>query len=654
MIPKRPLVWFVAILITTVAFAHTTPEMDGVRLALHTFAHGLLNTDANMLASVLHDDLRTNDGRDKDGFLESIEGKIIEVPATKVLLKYALHEHVGEDVRVSPVVMFQSGGIEKASMSLTLRQVDKEWKIVQISTGLPLPDELGDVVLPEQYELHNVRVRLWDDSTGQPTHARIHVSDGKGEYWPPEGHQKNIPRGWREDIGGDVVIDKKTYAYVRPDFTLPVAEGSYTIEVMRGIEYEPLSMKFAVTASKVPELDLKLKRWSNVRQEGWYSGDTHVHFLDPGNAILEARGEDLNIVNILATKWVELITDVEHFTGGPDPVSEKEHIVYVNEETRHGFLGHTVLLNLKKLVYPLTWGTEDEGVLGGIDYPSMAKQADKAHAQGGFVSWAHFPTPKGEVAIDIALGKIDSVDLMTWGDAFGQDSTRPPASKTWYRFLNCGFRVPATGGTDKMWNSQVVGIPRTYVKVDAPFSYQGWLEGVRAGRTFVTTGPILTFSAGSKGLGETINAKGSDVITVRADVRSRIPVDKIEIVQGGTIVAVKENKKKSRELSFETKVTVGESSWIAARAYGSILLPYQSSRYVRREGIPLMAHTSPIYIDVAGKPIRSPEDATFFIKWVDEALDWVKTKANIPNVSKRQEMVDLFQQAKEVYLEQLD
>lgn len=306
-----------------------------------------------------------------------------------------------------------------------------------------------------------------------------------------------------------------------------------------------------------------------------------------------------------------------------------------------------ILSNLKRLVYPLTWGGPGEGVAGGFDYPPMARQADETHAQAGLVTWAHFPGPHGELAVDIALGKIDSIDLFTWGDAFREDSEeRPGPARTWYRFLNCGFRIPATAGTDKMYNTQIVGSVRTYVKVDGDFSYQGWIDGIRDGRTFVTTGPMLKITAGGKELGETIQVQSGSSIPVRAKVTSATPIERLEIVQGGNVVAVQGNPSGLESVVLNASITADESTWIAARAYSSKTFPYQSD-------IPLMAHTSPFYVEVPGSPLSSPEDAAFLARWCARAIKWVETQANVHEESQRNEMIALFRRAKAVYERQI-
>lgn len=51
------------------------------------------------------------------------------------------------------------------------------------------------------------------------------------------------------------------------------------------------------------ELTLRLKRWIHMNAEGWYSGDSHVHFLSTQGSHTESQGEDLNIVNLLPSQW---------------------------------------------------------------------------------------------------------------------------------------------------------------------------------------------------------------------------------------------------------------------------------------------------------------------------------------------------------------
>lgn len=42
------------------------------------------------------------------------------------------------------------------------------------------------------------------------------------------------------------------------------------------------------------------------------------------------------------------------------------------------------------------------------------------------------------------------------------------------------------------------------------------------------------------------------------------------------------------------------------------------------------AHTSPIYLDVAGQSLRSPEDAKYFIQWIERLYADVRKRNRIP------------------------
>ena len=67
-----------------------------------------------------------------------------------------------------------------------------------------------------------------------------------------------------------------------------------------------------------------------------------------------------------------------------------------------------------------------------------------------------------------------------------------------------------------------------------------------------------------------------------------------------------------------------------------------------------MAHTSPIYVGVDGKPRRSPEDARVLLGWVRDAIEWARNQARFQDPEQRREMVALFQRAERVYLKQLE
>src|SRR5262249_39486402 len=142
------------------------------------------------------------------------------------------------------------------------------------------------------------------------------------------------------------------------------------------------------------------------------------------------------------------------------------------------------------------------------DVPTNADAAERTHWQKGHVNYTH-PVQNAEkplenayaakaLPIDVALGKIDSIDL---NNAY--TATVP----TWYRLLNCGFRLPPSAGTDCFLNrifSNLPGGDRVYVHVNGPLSYAAWIDGLKAGRSFVTNGPMLELSLDGKTLGEVV------------------------------------------------------------------------------------------------------------------------------------------------------
>lgn len=453
---------------------------------------------------------------------------------------------------------------------------------------------------------------------------------------PPYGHQRDINTNWCEDIGGDLKLGDTSSDYIDGRFQIVLPVGEVFVELTKGFEYTPTRQRIQIAPGQ-RELTLEVERWTDSRADGYYTGDTHVHFLDPTTSVLEAGAEDLNIVNVLASQWGRLFTDVEHFTGALAPASTAENLVWVGTENRHHMLGHMSLLGLTEPVFPLGSGGPDEDYFGGVEEILMAEWADAAHAQGGLVVAPHFPSPHLELAADIAMGKIDAAELKYFPPRLDGHSIG-----SWYDYLNCGYRLPAVGGTDKMTNSIPVGGVRTYAHLgdDRPFTHENWLDAVRSGNTFTSTGPLLYFNAEGLAPGADIKLPdGGGTLELHAVAHSALPFTRIEIVANGHVIADAAADPGGRSATLSVKHEVGDSCWLAARCFGEIDLYHAFFNKVA-------AHTSPVYVTVGDKELFSPQVATFMLTLIEGGITYLRETATYRDAGKRERHVVFFESAR--------
>ncbi|MDA1347875.1 MAG: CehA/McbA family metallohydrolase [Chloroflexi bacterium] len=439
-----------------------------------------------------------------------------------------------------------------------------------------------------------VHVTVLDDETGKPVPCRVHFRSPEGVPYQPHGHHNQVNSNldsWHIDVGGDVRLGQITYAYIDGTSQGWLPRGDVIVDVARGFEYEPIRTKVRIEPGQ-RELTLRLKRWVNMNQRRWFSGDSHVHFLSAQGSHIESQGEDLNVVNLLQSQWGSLFTNTEEFTGAPSISRVGNNIVYVSQENRQHFLGHMILWGLKQPVMPWCSDGPSEGEIGGAMETTLSHWADEAHGQGGYVISPHFPNPNGEPATLVATGRLDAVEMIR--------STEYNHNE-YYRYLNCGYKLPLVGGTDKMSSDVPVGLYRTYVNIpdDQEFSYDNWCRNVVKGRTFLSGGPIIGFSVEGKQIGDTVDLSGPGTVEVEAWAEGTLPVHRLEIVQDGRVVASTEESGGARKLTLKASVKVNGHSWLAARCGGPgyyDMVPYHD---LWRRG--RFAHTSPIYIAVGGE-----------------------------------------------------
>ena len=508
------------------------------------------------------------------------------------------------------------------SATVTVKQGEEE--VGQVNWGDV--QEKGAVNVPRmRVELLDrgrnwVHVTVLDEDTGKPVPCRVHFRSPEGIPYQPHGHHNQVNSNlgsWHIDVGGDVRMGQITYAYIDGTCQGWLPRGEVIVDVARGFEYEPLRTRVNIEPGQ-RELTLRLKRWIHMNEAGWFSGDSHVHFLSTQGSHTESQGEDLNVVNLLQSQWGSLFTNTEEFTGKASVLQEGNNIVYITQENRQHFLGHLILLGLKEPVMPWCSDGPGEAEPGGTLEVTMSDWADQCHEQGGTVIIPHLPNPNGEPAALIATGRVDGVEMLRH---------EPFNHIEYYRYLNCGYRLPLVGGTDKMSSDVPVGIYRTYARLsdDEEFNYDNWCKNVSRGRTFHSGGPIINLTVEGNQIGDTLQMSGPGTVEVEAWAESIFPIHTLELVQAGRVVASTEDTKGTRRLELKAKVKADGHTWVAARCGGP---NYTSVKHHDGWQRGIFAHTSPVYIACGGEWWMFDNDAAqYMLTLIDGCLTYIRETA---------------------------
>jgi len=466
-----------------------------------------------------------------------------------------------------------------------------------------------------------VTIKTVERSTGKCVPVKLHLHGQFGEYLAPTDRHRIANPAWFEDYSVDFVhLDTHTCTYIPGETTVDLPLGKVYIEVSKGFEIKPVRQVVEIKAdTETIEIDVeKVLPW---REKGWVTADTHVHFLSPMSALLEGSAEGVNVVNLLASQWGELVTNVGDFDGkttwgSKEAGGDGEYVVRVGTENRQHVLGHISLLGYSgKIIAPMTTGGPDESALGDPIEILLTEWARQAHEQGGLAVLPHFPNPRAEHAASIVSGDIDGIEMTSWGNLYGGIS--PYSLSDWYRYLNCGYLVPAVGGTDKMTAATAVGTVRTYARLASgrPFDYEAWKDAIRRRETFVTYGPLMEFTADGKPMGQRISmsATGGTVDVTWQVASVTIPMTRVELVVNGEIresVAVP-----SWEAAGNWVVRVDKSSWLALLVRG---------HYADKPEI-IAAHSTPVMIEVEGSQMLAAADAVTILEQIEGALAYLDT-----------------------------
>lgn len=478
-----------------------------------------------------------------------------------------------------------------------------------------------------------------DAATGKVVPARVYVTDSNGNHY---FDRRAVVFRHRRDDEQNFSCDGQ--------FEVELPADRVTVRVERGLEYRPLVKAVDIPSGQTRGERFLLERWVNMADKGWYSGDLHGHRpLDDMKTLVLA--EDVNFGSVITRH-----NQQDYWQGKKIPeshlivVDQTHAISQFDEEVEYlgkNTTGALVFVGMKR---PIAISDSNPA------YPTLAQFADECHKAGGFVD-AEKPIWLG-VAVSAALGQIDSVGIVNnhfhprsvlacvgrWGELVpeegfeGNEGLALWCMELYYRLLNCGFRIPVSAGTASGIMPSPIGYSRVYVKVPGEFSYENWVKGLKAGRSFATNGPILFLKVDGYEPGDIVRLnEGGRTMTIETEARSLSPLAYLEIVSCGEVVARAEVPSAATMLSLRTNLSLSKSAWIVARAF-------EKSEETTR-----FAHTSPVYVEIAGKPVVSSEAAAYYKAKVDAIIQFTFASTLFKNEKDRQTALSIYRKAREFY-----
>jgi hypothetical protein len=559
-----------------------------------------------------------------------LEGGAAEVA---VLLDSHLEEATRVEVDGVPVPV-EAGGVELA---------------VRTVTGAG-PLAVGPAAAPAAQPAARARLRL---RAAGP--SRWSVMDDRGGAWFPDG---SPPRWDFHD---------------RPFFhgnhlELDVPAVPLTVTCARGMEFAGAGTTLTPEAGATAEVELEPSRLYETAARGWYGGDLHVHMnysgdlvCGPDEAARMQQGEGLHLMSLVAGNIGQTrVYDREAFeaTVGEDlPWTTGDRVARFSVEFRNDLLGHFHALG--PTGRPTRYHSGHDGSDEPYDWPANADTCRELRGLGAAIGYTHpvfsplaDGTPAGafgfprsvearELVADAALGLVDSVDLIGPSDVEG-------TTLLYHHLLSCGLRLAATVGTD-VWLSysrgplfsNPPGWGRVYADLrGAPLSVAAFADAVRAGRTLATNGPFLELLVDGHGPGDPVKAAPGRRLPVTVRCQG-LGVERLELVGPDGVLAAAAEPGGGAAPAIDTAVEADGSLWLCAVARG----PGHPSV----PGPVVFAHTSPVWVEVDGRPVHRPASARWLLEWLDRFEALVGEHGRFADDGQRAEVVAVIDRARRWY-----
>jgi hypothetical protein len=325
-------------------------------------------------------------------------------------------------------------------------------------------------------------------------------------------------------------------------FQKQVPAGETTIVVSRGFDYLPVQRRLSLAGDERRAETFELRRRSPLRREGWYCGDNHDHMIHGERTILvsfpyvalAARAEGLDYLAV-AQDWNISKVSPEELERATRALSLPDFKLTWNLEAPKNYwrgdashtLGHGWTVGMRGRTSDGRDAIAELLALSAMDYesekptvPNFEIQA-LIHSLGGVTSYSHparwwlgkwggegiYPVEDNkfisnmaaELPFDTVCGPTyDTVDILMPPQ---EVKANQEALKLWFLLLNHGYHIAASGSSDATFDRLGGGVPgkvRMYTHLDGDLEMPRVAEAMKAGRSCVTSGPLLVLEIGGR------------------------------------------------------------------------------------------------------------------------------------------------------------
>ena len=288
-------------------------------------------------------------------------------------------------------------------------------------------------------------------------------------------------------------------------------------------------------------------------------------------------------------------------------------------------------------------------------YPSNTDMFLKAKAQGAVTGYVHpFLGENDPLLGNLGGGKgfivdaaLETTDAIEWSDA--NRAGFFPLYAAW----NNGLRVTATGGEDSissLHRSKLLGSVRTFVYTgNQGLDMHAWFEGLKRGRAFVSSGPLLEMEVGNAMPGDTVvlPSEGGKV-SVNGRLRSLTELRELVLVCNGLQEERFPIRGDGRSLDISYELQVERSGWCHLRTEGS-----PEDRFPMDVNY-VQAFTNPVWFQVGNQPIRNPESTNYALQWIDKLQELAEAWPGWRSEAEKNHVYSQFEEARQVYRSKLE